>query len=134
MYIELQNKSTNVVVKETTNPINVVKELTVNPENDPVYPIEGIGYQQLGTLSSIDDTNGTPIVLPLYGKRKYRHRWTYFTTSNNDKNLRIEVEFENRGCMKDNIGCDMIYDGSIVKIPVYNNKEFKVSLYDIKMI
>ena len=32
--------------------------------------------------------------------------------------------------MKDRIGCDMIYDGSYVSIPAYNNKIFKVSLYD----
>lgn len=127
------NESSKTSITSTElPPITIKREIDVNPVEDPVYPLDGMDYQQLGTLSSIDSDN--PIVLPLYGKRKYRQRWTYYTVSNNDKNLRIEVEFENRGCMKDRIGCDMIYDGSIVKIPVYNNKEFRVSLYDIKMI
>lgn len=116
------------------NTISIKRELDINPVKDPIYPVEGIEFQQLGTLSSIESGDQVnPIVLPLYGKRKYRDRWTYYTISNNDKNLRIEVEFENRGCMKDNIGCDMIYDGSTVKIPVYNNKEFKVSLYNTSL-
>lgn len=132
--VELQKTLQNDHSDQNDQTISIKRELDINPVKDPIYPVEGIEFQQLGTLSSIESGEQVnPIVLPLYGKRKYRDRWTYYTISNNDKNLRIEVEFENRGCMKDNIGCDMIYDGSTVKIPVYNNKEFNVSLYNTSL-
>lgn len=118
---EKNDKTENIVQK-------VQNVMPVNPETDPNYMKTHVDFQQLGTLISEDSDN--PIILPLFGKRKYRDRWTYYTISNTDKNLRIEIEFERRSCMKDRIGCDMIYDGSYVSIPAYNNKPFKVSLYD----
>ena len=57
------------------NTISIKRELDINPVKDPIYPVEGIEFQQLGTLSSIEsDEQVNPIVLPLYGKRKYRDR------------------------------------------------------------
>ena len=66
--------------------------MPINPETDPNYMKTHVEFQQLGTLVSEDNDN--PIILPLFGKRKYKDRWIYYTISNTDKNLRIEIEFE----------------------------------------
>ena len=64
------------------------------------------------------------MILPLFGKKLFKDRWTYYTTTDGDKSLRIEVIHDNRGCMTDRIGCDMINTDDIVIVPAYNNKEF----------
>lgn len=127
IYILVTSKSTS----NNTTKVDVAvseQDQQVRPTLDPVYPTGTTGFQQLGTLSSVDTTEN--IILPLYGRKMFKDRWTYYTTSDGEKNLRIEVTYENRGCMTDRIGCDMIGDGDIVSVPAYNNKEFKVLLYN----
>lgn len=98
-----------------------------NTNEDPIYPMSNTDFQQLGTLSSMDDTN---TILPLFGKKLFKDRWTYYTTTDGEQNLRIEIIHSERNCMKDQIGCDMIYNDDVVTIPSYNNKQFKVFLYN----
>ena len=66
--------------------------------------------------------------MPLFGKQEQKDRWTYYTLTNGEQQLRIDIEHNNRSCMNDTIGCDMLYNNDIVKIPSYDD-EFKVSLY-----
>lgn len=125
----------SIIINNRPNRINSDNNtLDVTPTNDPIYPINSsVDFQQLGTISSLttddEDNPTTPMILPLFGKKLFKDRWTYYTTTDNDKNLRIEVIHANRGCMTDRIGCDMINNDDIVIVPAYNDKQFKVFLY-----
>lgn len=122
-----------LLITATDKQINL--EISTNNDNnnnnnnneDPIYPMSNTDFQQLGTLSSMDDTN---TILPLFGKKLFKDRWTYYTTTDGEQNLRIEIIHSERNCMKDQIGCDMIYNDDVVTIPSYNNKQFKVFLYN----
>lgn len=122
-----------LLITSTDKQINL--EISTNNDNnnndntneDPIYPMSNTDFQQLGTLSSMDDTN---TILPLFGKKLFKDRWTYYTTTDGEQNLRIEIIHSERNCMKDQIGCDMIYNDDVVTIPSYNNKQFKVFLYN----
>ena len=97
-----------------------------NPLNNPNYNETSFVFQQLGTLSSLNKDN--KLILPLFGKQEQKDRWTYYTLTSGEQQLRIDIEHNNRSCMNDRIGCDMLYNNDIVKIPSYDD-EFKVSLY-----
>lgn len=128
IYILVSSRSTDTNNENSTEVIVAEQDQQIRPSLDPVYPTGTTGFQQLGTLSSVDTSEN--IILPLYGRKMFKDRWTYYTTSDGEKNLRIEVMYANRGCMTDRIGCDMIGDGDIVSVPAYNDKEFKVLLYN----
>jgi hypothetical protein len=123
LLITVNDKKINLNI--STN--NKNNENNDNLTKDPIYPMSNTDFQQLGTLSSMDDTN---TILPLFGKKLFKNRWTYYTTTDNEQNLRIEIIHSERNCMKDQIGCDMIYNDDVVTIPSYNNKQFKVFLYN----
>ena len=97
-----------------------------NPLNNPNYNETSFVFQQLGTLSSLNKDN--KLILPLFGKQEQKDRWSYYTLTSGEQQLRIDIEHNNRSCMNDRIGCDMLYNNDIVKIPSYDD-EFKVSLY-----
>jgi uncharacterized protein YxeA len=101
--------------------------MNYNNTPDPIYSLNNKNFQQLGTLSSMDDNN---TILPLFGKNIFKDRWIYHTNTDGQLNLKIDIIHSERNCMKDQIGCNMIYNDDIVIIPSYNNKKFKVFLYN----
>lgn len=105
--------------------------LPVYPDKDPVYPLRNAGqaeYQQLGVLKSLDGSE--PIALPLFGRRMAARpdRWEYYTATDKQNMLRIPIVFENRDCLEDDVGCNEVYKGDQVEVPVYG-KKFEVQLY-----
>jgi len=118
LLITATDKQINLKISTNNNKNN-------NTNEDPIYPMSNTDFQQLGTLSSMDDTN---TILPLFGKKLFKDRWSYYTTTDGEQNLRIEIIHSERNCMKDQIGCDMIYNDDVVTIPSYNDKKFKVFL------
>ena len=124
IYLLITATDKQINLKISTNNDNNKND---NTNEDPIYPMSNTDFQQLGTLSSMDDTN---TILPLFGKKLFKDRWTYYTTTDGEQNLRIEIIHSERNCMKDQIGCDMIYNDDVVTIPSYNNKQFKVFLYN----
>jgi len=120
LLITATDKQINLKISTNNNKNN-------NTNEDPIYPMSNTDFQQLGTLSSMDDTN---TILPLFGKKLFKDRWSYYTTTDGEQNLRIEIIHSERNCMKDQIGCDMIYNDDVVTIPSYNDKKFKVFLYN----
>lgn len=108
-------------------------ELPVYPNRNPTYPIRSgaQSYQQIGTLTHTpeDAAADEPIVLPLFGKRMDTrpNRWEYYTATDKQHMLRVPIMYEGRDC-QDEIGCDEIYKGDKVQVPVYG-KIFEVNLY-----
>jgi hypothetical protein len=100
----------------------------------PVYPKElptydnSREYQQVGILTSNDDTE--PIILPLFSKRanNHRDRWNYYTTTDKNTMLRLPISHDNMKC-DDDIGCNEIYDGNTLYIEMYRGKTFKATIY-----
>ncbi len=84
-------------------------------------------FRQIGVLSA-----GNNVVLPLYGKQTHRgsYKWYYYTNAiRGHKYLNLPIKNKNIDCM-DDYGCDELYDGDTVDIPVYNNLTFTVHVYD----
>ena len=119
-----KNKSKKNIYKQYEEPI--ITYPSNNTLNNPNYNQTSFVFQQLGTLSSLNKDN--KLILPLFGKQEQKDRWTYYTLTSGEQQLRIDIEHNNRSCMNDRIGCDMLYNNDIVKIPSYDD-EFKVSLY-----
>ena len=44
--------------------------------------------------------------------------------------IKIPITYKNRNC-SDDLGCDELYDNSELVIPAYNNKLFKVTIYQL---
>lgn len=119
-------KKNKDIYKQYEEPIITYPSNNNNTLNNPNYNETSFVFQQLGTLSSLNKEN--KLILPLFGKQEQKDRWTYYTLTNGEQQLRIDIEHNNRSCMNDKIGCDMLYNNDIVKIPSYDD-EFKVSLY-----
>ena len=68
-------------------------------------------------------------ILPLYGRRTHirSNTWNYYTETNDDNRIQIEINIKNRQCIR-NTGCKELYNGDIVNIPEYNSI-FIVKLY-----
>ena len=100
----------------------------------PIYPKElpsydnNREYQQVGILTSNDDTE--PIILPLFSKRanNHRDRWNYYTTTDKNTMLRLPISYDNMKC-DDDIGCNEIYDGNTLYIEMYKGKTFTATIY-----
>jgi hypothetical protein len=81
----------------------------------------------VGTLS-----DGVSEVLPLFARRNCAHRDRYFyhTFSNGLNPGKVPVHFKSKNCMKDNIGCEAVYDEDHVSIPTPGSSgTYKVELY-----
>lgn len=65
-------------------------------------------------------TNETGLLLPLYARPSptHRHRYNYHTENGNHHlpGLRLPVFHNKRDCTE-NLGCDELYDGTLVNVP-----------------
>lgn len=125
-------KETNIDINNhQPQPTVIIKnpvDLPIYPNENPVYISDE--YQQIGTLISLDIENSK--ILPLFGKRLNKNRWLYYSASETNNQLKIDIEYENKKCKDKHIGCEELYDEDIITIPAYNNQQFKVSKYDYK--
>jgi hypothetical protein len=83
---------------------------------------------QVGTLS----TEGSE-VLPLYASKSFVHRDRYFyhTLTSGYNPIKVPVHFKNRNCLKDDIGCEAVYDEDLVGVPTISGAgHYKVELYE----
>jgi hypothetical protein len=120
-----------IVVKEPciAQPNNCPKnvEIPIYPHNEPSYQHNNSknDYQQIGTLVSIGEES---IILPLFGKKINNDRWLYYTASETNNQLKIDIKSNNKFCKDKYIGCNELYDNDDIEVPAYN-KIFKVTLY-----
>ena len=104
---------------------------TLNQECRDVRGSRQSEYSQVGTLSTIggDSTND---VLPLFAAKSciHRDRYFYHTQTGAYEPIRLPVHYKNRNCMKDDIGCETVYDDDSVTIPILGgDKTYRVELY-----
>ena len=92
-----------------------------NVKEEKAYTHEYNQYNYVGWLYSTDMGEKT-IVLPLFGKKMPDcDRFVYFTTY---KHTTLPVQYENKACDVENVGCAKITNGAKVIIPEYANKVF----------
>lgn len=98
--------------------------LSTNPTTGPIYPSRhDRQYQLLGTLSC----SQRDLILPLFGRRINTDRWQYYTTTDNNRLIRLDIQYNKQSC-NDIIGCSEIYNDELVFVPQYDS-DFKVALY-----
>jgi hypothetical protein len=86
-------------------------------------------FQQVGLLTS-DEADKDPLMLPLYGKRlDRRDRWQYYAAGDKPTHLwRLPMSVNKRDCSED-LGCNEIYNGDVVEVPVYKDRLFTAHMY-----
>jgi hypothetical protein len=120
-----------IVVNEPciAKPINCPKnvEIPIYPHTEPSYQHNNSknDYQQIGTLVSIGEES---IILPLFGKKINNDRWLYYTASETNNQLKIDIKSNNKFCKDKYTGCNELYDNDEIEVPAYN-KIFQVTLY-----
>ena len=84
-------------------------------------------YRQIGILTRIGSTE---TILPLLGRPLItnRNKWNFYTMSEKNNLLKLQVLHKGRNCMSQN-GCDDLYTGDTVRIDGYNDS-FKVTTYE----
>jgi hypothetical protein len=123
------------------NPLLPPERSYVNTYGIPVnIPSRGPfqSYQQVGILSKenivdpdkMPGNNNESNILPLFGRPTYTgsNRWNYYTTSDKFQSVKLPINIDGRKCT-DDLGCDELREGDMVKIPSYNGR-FKVEIYD----
>ena len=93
-------------------------------------PTRGLAtdFQPIGILTNTETTK-SPNILQLYGRAIWpgSYKWQYYTNSDNFQSVKVQVIHKGRECMND-LGCEEIYTGDIVKIPSYG-MNFRAELY-----
>ena len=124
-----------VIYSQTIDQNKVQKIFKPNlrfPRNTYIQrPIFNVPTQRIDPFTRIGYLykENSDIMLPLHGRRTHvrSYTWNYFTYTNDDSRIRIDINVKNRNCMR-KIGCKELYDGDTVNIPELNGL-FNVKLY-----
>jgi hypothetical protein len=124
-----------IVVENTskthTNSANT--DVPVYPKRAPMYSNSHapLDYQQLGVLTA-DEQDKEPIILPLFGRKIYGRsdRYQYYTATDKNNMIRLPLAIDNRNC-EDTVGCNEIYSGDKINIPVYQGRQFTATIYKV---
>jgi len=102
----------------------------VKPENPPQYEKQTQEFQQIGILTSAQEGDREPMILPLYGKRFDRQeRWVYYAASDKPFHLwRVPIQVDKRTC-EEQPGCRELQTGDDVIVPIYAGRTFKANMY-----
>jgi hypothetical protein len=90
-------------------------------------------YRQLGILTPLNGSSKDNIV-PLMGRPLFtnRDKWQYYSTSNQNNNVKLPVSRSGRSCTNE-YGCDKLYTGDTVYIEGAN-ETYRVTVYDNNII
>ena len=90
-------------------------------------------YRQVGILTPLNGSSKDSIV-PLMGRPLFtnRDKWQYYSTSNQNNNVKLPVSRSGRSCTNE-YGCDKLYTGDTVYIEGVN-ETYKVTVYDNNVI
>jgi hypothetical protein len=90
-------------------------------------------YRQLGILTPLNGSSKDNIV-PLMGRPLFtnRDKWQYYSTSNQNNNVKLPVSRSGRSCTNE-YGCDKLYTGDTVYIDGAN-ETYRVTVYDNNVI
>lgn len=113
--VQYSNPQTNVTNEKTKQRIPYF-----NYNTQRVEP-----FTRIGVLYK----ENSATILPLYGRRTHvrSNTWNYYTETNDENRIRIELNIKNRQCLR-NTGCKELYNGDAINIPEYNGV-FTVKLY-----
>lgn len=120
--------------KTNTNTISHTNtDVPVYPKRAPMYSNSHtpLDYQQLGILTA-DEQDKDPIILPLFGRKIYGRsdRYQYYTATDKNNMIRLPLAIDNRNC-EDTVGCNEIYSGDKIYIPVYQGRQFTATIYKV---
>ena len=101
-------------------------------------------FQPIGTLTNTTNHNNnnntlspspspsSPHILQLFGRAIYpgSYKWQYYTNSDNFQSVKVQLIHKGRQCL-DDIGCEELNSGDIVRVPAYHNLLFRVELYGL---
>jgi hypothetical protein len=78
-----------------------------------------------------NNNNNDSKILQLFGRAIYpgSYKWQYYTNSDNFQSVKVQLIHKGRQCL-DDIGCEELNTGDIVRVPAYN-MHFRVELYNI---
>jgi hypothetical protein len=130
IYKPAQSESSSVVCKtESLSQPSTAEiansDIKMQPFTGPIYGKTSF-FQQIGHLTNND--NPEPVILPLFGKMINNNRWLYYTVSDKQLQIKIDIEYKNKSCQDSHIGCDELYNDDEVFVPAYS-KIFKISMY-----
>lgn len=132
--IVIENTSktdTNSASTHTSSANNT--DIHVYPKRAPRYSNSHtpLDYQQLGILTA-DEQDKEPIILPLFGRKIYGRsdRYQYYTATDKNNMIRLPLAIDNRNC-EDTVGCNEIYSGDKIYIPVYQGRQFTATIYKV---
>lgn len=118
-------------VQPEVRPIYIMPPPTVRP---PIRQYNTGIVQQVGLLAgeggSANAAAPDRTILPLFGRELNirRGRWNYYTRTDGANPVQVPVRFGNRSCDDDTNGCNEVYDGDSVHVPVLG-RSFKASIY-----
>jgi hypothetical protein len=104
------------------------------PALTPMGVVPAGPFQQIGVLTAEGGSSSSAApdrtILPLYGREldPRRSRWNYYTRTDGSNPVQVPVRVRNRVCDDDTNGCDEVYDGDSVNVPVLG-RSFKASIY-----
>lgn len=91
-------------------------------------------YRQVGTLSArMTSGDASNDVLPLFAAKSCMHRDRYFyhTQTGAYEPIKLPIHYKNRNCMKDDIGCETVYENDEVTVPILGgDRGYSVALYE----
>ena len=114
---ETQSLTTAVLDQAVTVPAPVFTRVI---PNRPKSNLEMGGFQQIGTLQGTSD--GQKVILPLYQKPSQTNinRYHYHTKSDTYNSQPVAVQFQNRDCLSDRVGCNEIMEGDSVQVAAFD--------------
>tara|TARA_B100001093_G_C26771157_1_gene990258 strand:- start:383 stop:994 length:612 start_codon:yes stop_codon:yes gene_type:complete len=88
-------------------------------------------YRQIGILTR--HGGNKEMILPLMGRPLItnRDKWNFYTISESNNMVKLPVTLNGKDCTND-LGCNDLYTGDIVKVAGYND-DFKVTTYQNDM-
>ena len=135
-------------VQPQQKPIIVVKQEAQREYQPPMYPepIRRMGIPdfvgrrtlnpivQVGILTaeggSANSAAPDRTILPLFGREldSRRSRWNYYTRTDGTNPVQVPVRVANRVCDDDTNGCNEVYSGDTVHVPVLG-RSFTTTIY-----
>lgn len=131
-----------------TQPVIVLKQEAQREYQPPMYPEpirrlgipDFVGRRTLGPIvqvgiltaegGSANSAAPDRTILPLFGREldSRRSRWNYYTRTDGTNPVQVPVRVANRVCDDDTNGCNEVYSGDTVHVPVLG-RSFTSTIY-----
>lgn len=131
-----------------TQPVIVLKQEAQREYQPPMYPEpirrlgipDFVGRRTLGPIvqvgiltaegGSANSAAPDRTILPLFGREldSRRSRWNYYTRTDGTNPVQVPVRVANRVCDDDTNGCNEVYSGDTVHVPVLG-RSFTTTIY-----